>query len=151
MNAWAVPTAGIKSGDQTTTNNTFINDADMRFAMAASAIYEFHCYVRYSSGTGQDFKVSFSVPAGAKCRYHCARGLLTTEAYAGDGDFDDTSVTTAFGAGTGSANARTMMLFGVAFTAGTAGNLIFQWAQNTTGAFNTTLYQYSYVTGARIG
>jgi len=43
------------------------------------------------------------------------------------------------------------MLFGVAFTAGTAGNLIFQWAQNTTGAFNTTLYQYSYVTGARIG
>jgi len=151
MNAWAVPLAGVKSADQTIISNaTLINDADMRFAMSASSIFEFHCYVRFSSGTGQDLKVSFSVPAGADARFNAIRKDLTGT-FAGDGDWNAASSVTAQGAGVGSANARTMILTGVAFTAGTAGNLIFQWAQNTSGAFNTTLYQYSYITGRRVG
>ena len=148
MNTWTVPLAGVKSANQNTQNSTFINDADMRFAVAANAIYEFHVFVRYSSGTGQDFKQSFSVPAAAEARYNIARKDLSGN-YNGNGDFGAADVVTSQGATVGVI--VTAVITGIAYTGGTAGNLIYQWAQNVSGAFNCTLYQYSWLTGRRIG
>jgi hypothetical protein len=148
MNTWTVPLVGIKSADQTiTSQTTLINDADMRFAVAAGATYEFHVYLRFSSGTGQDWKSSFGVPAGANCRFQ-RLGRDLTAAFAGDAEFQASDSVTSQGRGVG--NISNAQFMGVLFTAGTAGNLIFQWAQNTSGAFNTTLYANSYLTGRRI-
>jgi len=149
MNTWTVPLVGIKSADQTiTSQTTLINDADMRFAVAANATYEFHVYLRYSSGTGQDWKSSFTVPAGASA--HFARYANDSGGtFGGNGDFADTDTPVSQGAGVG--NVRTINFFGWLSVGGTAGNLIFQWAQNTSGAFNTSLYANSYLTGRRIG
>jgi len=50
MNSWAVPLVGIKSADQTISSQTsFVNDADLRVALAATATYEYRAYLRYDS------------------------------------------------------------------------------------------------------
>ena len=148
MNTWTVPLVGIKSADQTiTSTTTFVNDADMRLAVAAGAQYEFHAYIRFSSGTGQDWKSSFNVPAGAIARFQFL-GRDISANFAGDAEYTAASTITSQGRGVGVlSNAQ---FLGTVVTAGTAGNFIFQWSQNTSGAFNTTLYQYSYLTARRI-
>jgi hypothetical protein len=149
LNAWASPLAGIKSANQTIiSQTTFVNDADLRFAMAANAAYEFKAFLRYSSGTGQDIKFSFTVPAGADCRYMYMRNNISTGTFAGNGEFGAADTATAQGNGVGTVVAAHCT--GIALTAGTAGNLILQWAQNVSGAFNTTMYANSYLTGRRI-
>jgi hypothetical protein len=149
MNTWTVPLAGIKSANQTiSSQTTLINDADMRFAVAANATYEFHVYLRYSSGTGQDWKSSFTVPAGAACRFQQIGVDISGANFVSVNELTDTSSVTSKGQGVGVIQNAQFM--GVLVTAGTTGNLIFQWAQNTSGAFNTTLYASSYLTGRRI-
>jgi hypothetical protein len=150
VNSWLAPLAGVKSANQTIQTATFVNDADMRFACAANSIYEFHVFIRWSSGTGQDFKSSMTVPAGAAA--HFARyGTDATGAFTGDGDFADTDTLVSKGFGVGTSHIHTLNFFGWLDTASTAGNLIFQWAQNTQGNFDTTLYANSYLSGRRIG
>ena len=148
MDAWVSPLVGIKSANQTIiSQTTLVNDADMRFAMAAGAMYEFHGFIRYSSGTGQDFKHSMSVPAGADARYQVLR-VNTSGVFAGNAEFGAADSVASQGNGVGTIVSTT--IFGIAYTGGTGGNLIYQWAQNSSGAFNTTLYQYSYLSGRRI-
>jgi hypothetical protein len=148
MNIWTVPLVGVKSANQTiTSQTTLVNDADLRFAVAAGAQYEFHGFIRMSSGTGQDWKQSFTVPAGAEARYAVIRKDLSGN-FNGTNDYGSADNVQTQGEGVG--NIRTIHIFGIAYTGGTAGNLIYQWAQNTSGAFNTVLYQYSYLTGRRI-
>lgn len=148
VNAWLAPLAGVKSADQITHNNTYINDPDMRFAVAANSIYEFRVFIRFSSPTGADFQSSFTVPAGAGARL-CRVGISSGGAVVVSNPFTDASNITSQGSGAGTEQCTN--LFGTLFTASTAGNLIFQWAQVTTNAGNTTLMQYSYLTGRRIG
>ena len=147
MNTWTVPLVGLKSADQTTTNSTFINDTDMRLAVAAGATYEFHAYIRFSSGTGQDWKSSFNVPAGAIARFQFL-GRTLSGTFVGDDEYPAASTVQSQGRGVGVLSNGQFM--GVVVTAGSAGNFIYQWAQNTSGAFNTTLYANSYLTARRI-
>ena len=149
VNNWLAPIAGVKSANQViNSTTTFVNDADMRFAVAANSLYEFHVYLRYSTPNGADWKSSFTVPAGASA--HFSRyGLNASGTFVGGDDFTDASTVTSQGLGAGTQQSANF--FGWVVTAGTAGNLIFQWAQNTSNAGNTTLYQNSYLTGRRIG
>lgn len=149
MNAWTVPLAGVKSANQTIISQTsFVNDADMRFSTAANSLYEFHAYVRFSSGTGQDFKSSFTVPAGAQAIFQRV-GRDAAGNFTGSAEFLDTDTIVSQGNTVGVH--VNMQFMGILNTAGTGGNFIFQWSQNTSGAFNTTLYANSYLTGRRIG
>jgi hypothetical protein len=149
VNVWLAPLAGVKSANQIiTTQTTLINDADMRFAVAANSLYEFHVHLRYASPAGGDWKSSFTVPAGAAASFNRV-GLNASGGVAAGTDFNDTSSVTSQGAGAGTALVADF--FGSLVTAGTAGNLIFQWAQLTSNAGNTTLFQNSYLTGRRIG
>jgi len=149
VNVWLAPIVGVKSADQVTSSHTtLINDADMRFAVAANSLYEFHAYVRFASPTGGDWKSSFTVPAGASAHFQ-RLGRDISGNFAGDSEWLDTDSVTSQGRGAGTpTNAQFM---GVLITGGTAGNLIFQWAQQTSNAGNTTLYANSYLTGRRIG
>jgi hypothetical protein len=150
VNTWLAPLAGVKSADQIiTSHTTLVSDADMRFAVAVNSIYEFHVHLRYASPTGGDWKSSFSVPAGANAKFSAVGNNLSGGVRDVTLEWLDTDSVTSQGKGAG-----TLMLaefFGFITTTSTAGNLIFQWAQNTSSAGNTTLFQNSYLTGRRIG
>ena len=149
VNVFLVPLSGVKSANQIiTTQTTFINDADMRFPVAANSVYEFHVFLRYASPTGGDFKSSFTVPSGAVANFG-RYGLDASGIFVGATAFTDTSTVTS--QGLGAATQQIANFFGMVDTASTAGNLIFQWAQNTSNGGNTTLFQNSYLTGRRIG
>lgn len=149
VNSWLAPLAAVKSANQTISSQTaLVNDADLRISLASTAQYEFHAFIRYDSTTGADFKMSMSVPAGADCRYGVTRQNLSN-AFGGNVDNGAADNVQCLGAGVG--NIVVATLFGMAFTSGTAGNLIFQWAQNTSTAGNTTLHQFSYLSARRIG
>jgi hypothetical protein len=149
VNVYLAALSGIKSANQIiTTQTTLINDADMRFAVAANSVYEFHAHMRYASPAGGDWKSSFTVPAGASAAFNRV-GLNASGAPVSGTDFTDASSVTSQGQGAGVL--LTADFFGWIVTASTAGNLIFQWAQLTSNAGNTTLFQYSYLTGRRIG
>lgn len=149
VNVFLAALSGVKSANQViSSQTTLVSDADMRFAVAANSLYEFHVFLRYSSPTGADWKSSFTVPASASA--HFARyGWNLSGNFVGGDEFADGSTVTSQGQGAGTV--QTANFFGYAVTAGTAGNLIFQWAQNTSNAGNTTLYANSYLTGRRIG
>src|SRR6266568_4832093 len=152
VNVFLAPLSGVKSANQIVnsgnTGSTFVSDADMRFAVAANSIYEFHVYLRYSSPTGADWKSSFTVPTGASARFQRI-GNNNSGTFGGASDTADGDTLASQGQGSGTI--QDAQFFGWVATAGTAGNLIFLWAQNTSNAGNTTLYQYSYLTGRRIG
>jgi hypothetical protein len=149
VNVFLAALSGVKSANQVISNTTtLINDADMRFAVAANSLYEFHVFLRFSSPTGGDWKSSFTVPSGAVAHFS-VYGNLIGGTFGGPGDFTDTSVVTS--QGQGASTTQTANFFGWVDTAGTAGTLIFQWAQNTTNAGDTTLYANSYLSGRRIG
>jgi hypothetical protein len=148
VNSWFIPLVGIKSGDQTiSSQTTLINDADMRVAVAANATYEFKVYLRYSSGTGQDWKSSFTVPASAFARFQRIGKDLSGNFGSINEQTDSGSVTSQ---GSGVGTMLNAQFYGVLVTSGSSGNFIFQWAQNTSGAFNTTLYANSYLIAQRI-
>jgi len=149
VNTWLAPLAGVKSANQViSSQTTLINDADMRIAVAANSLYDFHVHLRYASPTGGDWKSSMTVPAGASAKFNRI-GINASGTFTGGADVDDTQTVTSQGAG--AATPQQADFFGWLVTAGTAGNLIFQWAQNTSNAGNTTLYQYSFLTARRIG
>ena len=71
VNVYLAALSGVKSADQIiTAHTTFVNDADMRFPVAANCVYEFHVYIRYASPSGGDWKSSLTVPAGASANFH---------------------------------------------------------------------------------
>jgi hypothetical protein len=149
VNVFLAPLSGVKSANQViSTQTTLINDADMRFPVAANSIYEFHVYLRYATPTGGDWKSSFTVPAGATAIFQ-RFGLDASGILVGATEFTDASSVTS--QGLGASTHQNAQFFGVINTAGTAGNLIFQWAQLTSNAGNTTLFANSYLTGRRIG
>jgi hypothetical protein len=148
VNVYLAALSGVKSANQViSSTTTFINDADMRFAVAANSVYEFHVFLRYSSPAGADWKSSFTVPAGAVAHFQRV-GNDGGGTFVGPFDFTDASSVTSQGQGAGTSMLANF--FGFVDTASTAGNLIFQWSANTSNAGNTTLYQNSYITGRRI-
>ena len=121
--------SGVKSADQIiTAHTTLINDADMRFAVAANSVYEFHVHIRYASPSGGDWKSSFTVPSGAVAHFQRV-GLNASGAFAGG--FDSADTDTISSQGQGASTVLAADFFGFIDTASTAGNLIFQWAQLT--------------------
>lgn len=148
VNAWLAPLAGVKTANQViTTQTSYINDADMRFAVAANSIYEFHVHLRYATPPGADWKSSFTVPSGAAAKFNRV-GYDLSGNFVGTFEWSDTDTVTSKGLGAGTI--QLAEFFGYINTAATAGNLIFQWAQNTSNAGNTTLFVNSYLTGRRI-
>jgi hypothetical protein len=140
--------SGVKSANQIiTTQTTLVNDADMRFAVAANSLYEFHAHIKFASPGGGDWKTSFTVPAGASAEFNRVGLNLSSQPTSGTNWLDTDSVPSQ---GSGAGTPLTTDFFGWVVTASTAGNLILQWAQNTSNAGNTTLFKNSYLTGRRI-
>lgn len=158
LDAWTVPVAAIKpSNTSRNTTTTVSDDPDLTLAVAASSTYAVTGVVFYdgpSAGTG-DIKWTFSVPTSATGQYQVVHQNISGNT-AGMWQVNWTDgpnlvTTQANTQGTGSPNILAMTFNGLLAVAGTAGNLTFRWAQNTSNGTNTRVYQQSYFVARRIG
>lgn len=135
-----------KTADESLSSTTTLqNDDALLWAVRTGAVYIMHLWVLYNSGTTPDFKLGFSVPAGTTMAWGWF-GSDPTPAVVNAGPYSESSSTAAGGIG---AN-QWLHAHGFITTAGTAGNVNFQWAQNTSDGTSTTVRAGSYGYLARV-
>lgn len=142
------PISAVKTANQTINNTTITNDTQLFVPLpAANSNYAIDMYLRYSGTTTADFKGTFSVPAGATGSFGIL-GITTGAAgTTGDGQFNENPPGSIISiGGIGAATSLSAHVRGIVRTAGTTGNLQFQWAQDTVDAGNpTTLRDFSWL------
>lgn len=149
VNNWFVPLAGLKTGNQSVTSSTtFVNDTALVVSCAASASYAWWSAVAFEAASGGDMKFQWTIPAGASI----AGTLLYRTMTPGD------SVHTLLSAsnpvqtpGSGAGVGLGLTAFGTLIMGSTAGNLQFQWAQNTSNSTATIVRTGSVLIATRIG
>jgi hypothetical protein len=125
------PTAAWKTAPQTVTDSaTLVNDTDLVLPLAANAYYEFRMAFAYTGTPGDDLKGGFTVPSGAviaAAGVHIVSGGAST----GINYISSSGQTLVFYGATGGNAAE---IHGTVFTGNTAGNLQWEFAQNTAAA-----------------
>lgn len=146
MNSWTIPVPAIKPSDTSRTSTTSLTaDPDLVCAVAANSSYRFWAYLNYEGanvGTG-DLKWSFTVPAGATMRYQslAVNTAGTLSAVLIGPTWNGASVNSAGTNGVG--NPMSLTMHGTLVVVGTAGNVTFNWAQNTSSGTSTTVHSQS--------
>lgn len=150
--AGAAPLAAYKFGDQNSgqSNTVLQSDSDLSIAMAAAGTYVGYGMIIYSASTVADYQCTFTVPAAAVGWW--SPGVTTNT---GGGAFTQPAVPLAFGAtaALGGQGTASNQWFGVQFSVvmgATAGNLQWQFAQNTSDATNLNTRAYSYLLAWKI-
>ncbi len=116
----------------------------MLFAVAANEIWLFGFNILFSAGTAEDMKFAFTFPTSG--RIDASAGVMPNAGGAATLTLhsSNTSPTTATDVGGQGTGVRVFMPVGGIFTNSTnAGNVTLQWAQNTSGANDTTVYANS--------
>jgi len=152
---WVTTTAGAtvktvrKSSDQTVTSSTtLVNDSQLKFAVAASETYIFQAWLyTYAADGTPDIKVTFTGPAGSTVLWSSSQVIFN----AGGAT---TLTVVSPGATTADlfvdANLRAIQLYGTILNGGTAGDLQFQFAQNTSSANGTSVKAGSSLFGIKV-
>ncbi len=154
----ALPIVGRARADVSVTSSTTLTDADIGLAVAleADSIYLWDAYLAYDAGATGDLKLAFTVPASTTGHW-AALGIGTGTT----GSIGDMSAIRAAGYGSG----NTLSLGGSASfsgllacravgfidTAGTAGTLQLQFAQNTSNGTATILKGGSWIRVVKAG
>jgi hypothetical protein len=138
-----------KSSDQTVTSSTtLVNDSQLLFAVAANETYIFQAWLYTFAADGTpDIKVTFTGPAGSTVLWSSSQVIFNAAAA--------TTLTVVAAGGTSSdlfvdANFRAIQLYGTILNGGTAGNLQFQFAQNTSSANGTSVKAGSSIFGIKV-
>lgn len=138
-----------KSSDQTVTSSTtLVNDTQLKFAVAASETFIFQAWLYTFAADGTpDIKVTFTGPAGSTVFWSSSQVIFNAAAAT-------TLTVVAAGAATGDlfvdANFRAIQLYGTILNGGTAGDLQFQFAQNTSSANGTSVKAGSSIFGIKV-
>jgi len=152
---WVTTTAGAtvktvrKSSDQTVTSSTtLVNDSQLKFAVAASETYIFQAWLyTYAADGTPDIKVTFTGPSGSTVFWSSSQVIFT-------GGGATTLTVVAPGATAADfyvdANYRAIQLYGTILNGGTAGDLQFQFAQNTSSANGTSVKAGSSLFGIKV-
>lgn len=143
----AIPYSVWAQADQVVNNSTtLVNSNQLILPLpTANSFYNVSVFARYSSNTTADIKFSFSLPAGAVAvvggpLLDTAAGSATGSAFFGE------TITPATAGSGGSGGGIVAKVEAAVSVAGTTGNVIFQFAQNTLNASNTTLHAFSHMT-----
>jgi len=153
VNTWLVPGAVVKPADtQRSATTTMTADPDLVIAVTANATYYISGVIFYGGVNGtpgtDGLKCTFAVPAsttGQLFNNHMNLSQTFTQPLATNW----TDTTTA--GTTGVANIFCLGISGSLLTAGTAGNLTFQWAQAASNGTNLTIKANSFIVAQRIG
>ncbi len=126
----------VKTADQTVTSSTvLVDDDELLFTPAINKEYGFVLFLLYDADTTPDMKSAFTLPSGAS-------GLKGTNNDTGANNTEDVTTATVSSGFTG--QIRTSVTTGQFTMGGTAGNIILQWAQNTSDAAGTIMKTGSY-------
>lgn len=137
-----------KTADSTRNNTDVLaTDPHLTIAVAANAVYEFEMFGWFDASSNADIKSAFTAPAGATVTwgppiYSSSGGTIVYGSKLTSGSV----IINGSGVGT----ARMLHFKGVLRTAGTAGNLVFQWAQGAAEATDTTLHAESYLVARKV-
>ena len=150
VNTYFVPLVAIKPSDQSITSNvTPATDSALFVPMAATATYEIDCFIIYSGGTqgAADIKFLFTGPASSVNLYTAA--YVNTAGNPVASIYLDGSASNQAGTN-GAGNKRVITIKGTAVTAGTSGNLNFQWSQGSSSGTATIVAARSFLSLTRI-
>ena len=142
-----------KSVNEDLVSSTALQDDDaLLFAVGATETWEFDFEVYMITATSAiDAKVGLTVPAGATVLYS-VEGLDPALASGNVGSMNFLAIATS-GAATAvgiSSGLTPVRIRGTVVTAGTAGNVVFQWAQNNSSVSALTVRAGSFVDYGRI-
>lgn len=153
--AWKTVTSGAtvksvrKSADQTVTSSTtLVNDNQLKFAVAANETYIFQAWLyTYAADGTPDIKVTFTGPSGSTVLWSSSQVIFN----AGGA----TTLTVVSPGATAAdlfvdANLRAIQLYGTISNGATAGDLQFQFAQNTSSANGTSVKAGSSIFGIKV-
>ena len=130
-----------KAADETIdTSSTLQNDDD--FVGVELVLF-------IDSGSTPDFKFAFTVPSGAVLTWGIGSSVMMNTSETAVGSATETASGTAI-ALAGQAARRLVTVSGLVVNSTTAGNLQFQWAQNTSDAGSTKIEARSYMLVMRV-
>lgn len=126
-------------------------DPHLVLALTPNERYVLEGFFIFDSGTTEDIAFEWTFPAGTTIQWGLiglGTGASGTSGSPYLGGFIQTAVASYGGIGVGSS--MTAVLSGLVFTGVNAGNLTLNWAQNTSGANNTTLQLGSWIRTTRV-
>ena len=130
-----------KTSDQSVTSSTvLVDDTALVLPLLANEVWQYKFFVVYGAGTTGDIKLGWTFPTAGDLRMsgpaaNDSGGTLTYNIFS-----TTTSPTTARNyAGAGTAAYTSLPFEGVFVNGANAGNLTFQFAQNTSDATSTTV------------
>ena len=130
-----------KTADQTVNNSTtLVNDTDLVVPLLANRKYYWFMRVRFKSDSTPDLKISWTVPSGATGGRRREINNATEVSYGTSSNWSGSTGVDRQGYAAGYVE-----------TGGTAGNLQFQWAQNTADVSDTKVYKGSVFTVFDLG
>jgi hypothetical protein len=128
-------------------DTTLSNDLELLLALAANEVWAFDSIVIYDSSTVADYKIAWTVPAGATIRYQIDGLSAALAAFITSVSASATAVACG-GAAVGTA--LTVRCMGIVANGANAGNLQFQHAQNTGEVSDSTRQTNSFLRAWRI-
>jgi len=144
-----IPQRAVKSASTSRTSTTTLTaDPDLTVPVDANAAYDVEISLPYNgaaTGTG-DIKFSFSVPSGASI----TGGFEGIANPLGVAILTVATGSTLFSASNGTGNPLWCKISCTLFTSGTSGNLVLNWAQNTSSGTATTLLAGAKMSAARV-
>lgn len=132
-----------KTADETITNDTTLtDDTDLQFSVDANTKYAIQLVYYTSQHQTPDYKYAFSQPAGATLRQIDAAAFWGTSTGTYEWSISNPVIVDL----TSGINALVVRMQAMYLTVGgTAGTFAYQWAQNTSSAFGTTLKEGSWM------
>jgi len=143
MKYWIQQYSIVKQADEVLISSATVqNDNELIAPLLANSVYWIEIFVIYETIQAADLKVGWSVPAGAAIHW-CPNGqdAASTSTVWDILKRERSEANTEIIGGPGAALGTDAIMPGEGYvtTAGTAGNLTFQWAQGTLTATNTTV------------
>lgn len=143
-----VPRDVIKLADESLSTSTAIqNDDELFISVAASTKYKVEMWLVFNSPAAADFKLQWTTPVGVAGWW---RPAATNLAAASETIYQGSLAWSGGAQIEGSASDKSIEVVGILVTAGTAGTLQFQWAQNSSSG-TTTVKANSVLTLRKIG
>jgi hypothetical protein len=145
---WARLTANSTAVNNST---TLVNVTGLSVPVAANAVYYVTGLIFYSTPTAADIKFAFTTPASSSGRWQLL-GFNTGGTTVFNSVHSGTSAWTATNTATGGLDATEFAArpVGLLVTAGTAGTLQAQFAQNTATATDSTINAHSFIRAERL-
>lgn len=140
-----------KTAEAQVVNNStvFISDTHLLLPVVANARYELSGFWLWDSGVTGDIKFQWIGPAGFTMPLWGVTAPDTALAFSNG--FSQAAGTLIARGGAGIGTFVAGLLYGEVVTAGTAGNIQLQWAQNAAEAVNTRMKQDSWIKLIRVG